>query len=471
MHVVIYNSNKYLNNINNKYNTIDNMQGYYEALQLIATFGQACISKSYSYTNNKNIKKHHLHIHKNLIKHTLGPTNHKKSKYLTTKIIYNILNQLKLKPQYNYYNKNFQITIPKYRSNDLYRTIDIIEEIGRIYGYQNFIDNIPYSNKRGNISKQYKMIRYVRQYFRDIGLHEVINSSLNKSYFFPTKANNILSQIHVHNPLLTDQSTLRYSLLDNIIKNKIYNYKQKNNNIEIFEIGKVFTKNIKHNIQQEEIHIAGILSNTTFIKKSWETKPSHLNWFHAKGIIEQFFEKIQIAIICHPINKLDAKELQYLSLSNFDINNTICFRYAKNHQIIGLMGMINRNICKEISQHETINIFELNIQSLINNYEIKSHLSYIFKYYSIYPSVIRDISIKINKNISIHEIQQFIYNLNTTLIQNVEVFNQYKDIQNIHKKCVGIRITYNGIHKTLDQNDLQLIEQDIQIILQTYQSV
>nr|YP_009300451.1 phenylalanyl-tRNA synthetase beta chain [Campylaephora sungminbooi]AKU47370.1 phenylalanyl-tRNA synthetase beta chain [Campylaephora sungminbooi]ALN11817.1 phenylalanyl-tRNA synthetase beta chain [Campylaephora sungminbooi] len=463
-------SNKYLENIKNIYNTIDNMQGYYEALQLIATFGKGCISKSYSYTNNKNIKEYNLYIHKNLIQSTLGTTHNSKSQYLKKQIIDKTLKQLKLKPQYNYYNKHFKITIPRYRINDLCRKIDLIEEIGRIYGYQNFIDKIPYINKKGNISKQYQMIKYIRQYFRDIGLHEVINSSLNKSLLIQTRNNDRSHTINVYNPLLEDQSNLRYSLLDNILKNKIHNYKQKNNNIEIFEIGKVFIHDMKKNIQQEKIHLAGILSNTKFIKTSWKSKPSDLNWFHAKGILEQFFEKIQIGITWHPINKLNEKEQQYLSLSNFDIKNTICIRNAINYKIIGLLGIVNPNICKDIVNNETINIFELHLNHLIKYYHKKSHLSYIFNSYSIYPSVTRDISIKIYKHKPIKEVEDFIYNVNKSLIQNVEVFNQYKDVNNINKKCIGIRITYNGINKTLDQNDLQVIEQNIQFILQTYQS-
>ena len=446
------------------------MQGYSEALQLIATFGQAYISKSYLYNNKTSIQKHHLRLNKNLIKHTLGPINHKKSQYLTQQDISSLLKQLQLQPQYNYYNKNFKITIPLHRSNDLYRKIDIIEEISRIYGYQNFIDNIPYINKKGHISKQYQIIKDIRQYFRDLGLHEVINSSLNKIPLPPAITNHTSSTINIYNPLLADQSYLRHNLLDNIIKNKIYNYKQKNNNIEIFEIGKVFKENKTNYTQQEEIHIAGILSNQTFIKQSWQTKPSKLNWFHAKGILEQFFEKMQIAITWHPINTLNEKENKSVLLNNFDLKNTICIGNAINNQIIGYLGLIDHNICKEISKEATINIFELNIHHLINYAHKQSHLSYIFENYSIYPSVTRDISIKINKDVSINTIQQFIFNLNKKLIQNVEIFNQYKDIENINKKCVGIRITYNGINRTLDQNDLELIENDITFILQTYQS-
>nr|YP_010865184.1 phenylalanyl-tRNA synthetase beta chain [Campylaephora boydenii]WGT74039.1 phenylalanyl-tRNA synthetase beta chain [Campylaephora boydenii] len=463
-------SNKYLKNIKNIYNTVDNIQGYYEALQLIATFGKGCISKSYSYTNNQDLKEHNLYIHKNLIKYTLGPTHNKKSRYLKKQTIYNTLEQLKLKPQYNYYNKNFKITIPRYRINDLYRKIDLIEEIGRIHGYQNFIDKIPYLNKKGNRSKQYQIIKDIRQYFRDIGLHEVLNSSLKQSFVSQIKNDNQSHAINVYNPLLEDQSNLRYSLLDNIVKNKIHNYKQKNNNIEIFEIGKVFRKNTEKNIQQEKIHLAGILSNTTFAKISWESKPSDLNWFHAKGILEQFFEKIQIEVTWHTIKQLNAQELNYLSLSNFDIKNTICIRNAINYKIIGLLGIINPNICKDIINYKTINIFELNINHVIKYYNKKSHLSYLFNQYSVYPSVIRDISLKIYKNRPINEIQHFIYNLNKSLIHNVEVFNQYKDINNINKKCIGIRITYNSLNKTLNKSDLQLIEQNIQLILQTYQS-
>lgn len=459
----------YSTEIKNTYNTRDNMQGYYEALQLIATFGKGYISKSYSYHNsekNQNI----LNINKNFIQKTLGPINQKKSKYLPVTNILEILRQLNLKPRYNYYEKNFEIRIPQYRYNDLYRKIDITEEVGRIYGYENFIDDINYTDKTGNLSKQYEIIKNIRQYFRDIGLHEAINSSLNKSQVYKLKQNQTISKINIYNPLLDEQSKLRDNLIENLIKNKIHNYKQKNNNIEIFEIGKIFKHSIETNTKEETIHIAGILANKNFIKQSWDRKNTDLNWFHAKGILEQFFEKIQLNITSNHINTLNAQELKDLSLQNFDIKNTICIRETINNRLIGLMGPINKNIYQEFSQYQYINIFEFNINEIIKHLSKKIHLSYIFSDYSIYPSVVRDLSLKIQKNINIINVKEFIYNLNTNFIQKVEIFNQYID-RETNKKCIGIRIIYNGNTKTLDKKDLQLIDKDIAKIYKTYNKI
>lgn len=455
-------SDYYNNNIKNSYNTIDNMQGYDEAIHLIATFSKAYISKSYNYNNT--IKKQHfrLSIKKNTIKYTLGPIYKTKSKYLTRETISNILNQLKLKPQYHYYNKKFTVTVPTYRLNDLYRTSDIIEEIGRIYGYHNFIDKLPHINRIGKSSNRYKAIKYIRQYFRDIGMHEVINSSLYKNTH---NQDNIVS---IHNPLLEDQSSLRDNLINHIIQNKVYNYKQKNHNTEFFEIGKIFQNKI--NIRREEIHIAGIMGNNNFIKQSWNHKPSSLNWFHAKGILEQFFEKIHIRTTWYEINNLNKSQITAFSIKHFDMQNTAYIINNINNEIIGLVGQINKKMYKSINNDELLTIFEFNLNQLINNNNKNSHLSYIFSKYSMYPSVIRDISIKINKNYNINKIKQFIYEINKELIQKVEVFNQYQDIIDISKKCIGIRITYNSNNKTLDQYDLQLIEQNIETIMRTYNS-
>ena len=463
-------SNNYNTKAKNINNTIDDMKGYDEALKLISTFGKASISKSYSYMNHANQRQHKLKISKQLIQHTLGTTSKTNSKYLKQKTIYNILNQLNLKPKYNYYNKSFTVIIKKHRINDLSRPIDIIEEIGRTYGYQNFIDEIPCIHKKGLLSKQYKITKEIREYFRNIGIHEVINSSLDKAESNKLKDKNFSNIIDIYNPLLEDQSRLRNNLIDSLIQNKIYNYKQKNDNTELFEIGKVFIQNIKTNIKQEEIHLAGCLGNTNFIKKSWATKTSQLNWFHAKGTIEEFFEKLQIDITWHPINTVKTEELTNLSLKNFNIHSTICLRHVLNNKVVGIMGQLDPALYKEIPKNENIYIFEFNLQQLINNYNKKSHLSYIFSHYSRYPSVIRDISIKIPKNYPIPEIIKFIYKLNLELMHKVEVFNQYKDINNINKKCIGIRIIYNDKNRTLNQHDLQSIDKGVEMIVHYYES-
>nr|QCI06663.1 Phenylalanine-tRNA ligase beta subunit [Gayliella sp.] len=446
------------------YNQAHFNDAYNEALRLLATFGYGTISKSYINIPHNIRERHTITINKSIIQNTLGPINNSVFKYLKVKEIQTILEQLELEPQYNYYTKNFHVNIPIHRSHDLKRQVDIIEEIGRIYGYEQFIDKIPQFNTQNNLTAQYKIIKHIRKYFRDIGLYEVINTSLQKNYIHSglTKYKNI----KLYNPILDDQSTLRNSLIHHIIQNKIYNYKQKNSNIEIFEIGTIFHQKTHLRNVSETINISGLLGNNNFIKTSWSDKTTELTWLHAKGILEKLFEQLQIRVKWEKYNK--SVSVDNIITEYYNLDSTTLIRNYDNNEIIGILGEINQIFYKELSDYKTINIFEIQLNALINALKPKSHLSYTFSYYSVYPSVIRDISIKVSNNLTFEEIRDIIYSTNKNLIHKIELFNEYKNTDKHNSRFIGIRITYNSIHRTLNSYDLQQIDEEINYILTKY---
>lgn len=465
--IIICSYNYKKQNINldrDTYNQTYFNEAYNEALKLLATFGYGTISKSYIYLSHNTQQTKKIIINKSSIQKTLGPINNLNFKYLKFQEIKTILERLQLKPYYNYYTKNFNVSIPINRSNDLKRKIDIIEEIGRIYGYENFIDKIPQFHLQNNLTKQYKIIKQVREYFRNTGLHEVINTSLQKKDLSDNLTE--CKDIKLYNPILDEQSILRNSLIDNIIQNKIYNYKQKNNNIEIFEIGTVFNSQINSNHITETINISGLLSNNNLIKKSWADKHTELTWLHAKGILEKLFKQLDIAVKWEKYNQL----LDNTINEHYNLDNTTLIRDNHSHEILGVLGEINQKFYKELPDYKSINIFDIKLNALINAVNPKSHLSYIFSNYSVYPSVIRDISIKISEKLTIEEIKEHIYSTNKKLIHRIELFNEYKDSHIKNHRFIGIRITYNGQNRTLINDDLQQIDEEIQSILTKYNS-
>ncbi len=434
---------------------------YQEALMIISIVTQGITSKLYYYAKNIITLNNTISINKKIIQQTLGPLKNSSYKYLNTQKIKDILNQLKLNPEYDYYTKTFKITIPKYRYKDLYRDIDIIEEIGRIYGYENFLDRLPSKHKQGFISEKYHLINRIRQIFRDIGLHEVINSSLTKKNKL-IKSN--IEDISVYNPLLEEQSILRHNLIEDLICNKAYNYRQQNRNIEIFEIGRVFNQSLSEKQYHEEIHLAGIMGNKNFIQTSWGGKSYDLTWFHAKGTIEHLFEKLQISIYWDSINLNNQN--QNLELFNYCYNpkKTAYIKTINNNIIIGILGQITNKLSKHLYDNQPIYMFEININILQKYIKYQQHLEYTFSKYSIYPSVSRDISIQISKNITLSKIKTYIYQTNPSLIENIDIFNEYYDRKN-NKRYIGIRITYRSNDKTLNNNDIENIDKTIRNIL------
>nr|AOM64627.1 phenylalanyl-tRNA synthetase beta chain [Riquetophycus sp.] len=444
--------NKHLKNIIRS----DFNSAYDELIYLILTLNQGSTEKLYKYKkhyiNNKIIKIYPQNIVK-----TLGPCKKSNELILSNQTIKNILAQLKFIIHNNA--DHLLVQIPEHRQADINREIDIIEEVARIYGFDKFIDELPSNNRLGSTPYIIKLIKKIRHILRNIGLHEVVHYSLEK------QSNNNINNINIYNPLIYDQSRLKISLVQQLINTAIYNKKQKNSPIEYFEIGKIFYKVQKQDNEfkyLENIHIAGIIGNHNFSRRLWNEKNYELTWFQAKGIMEDFFEKLNANVIWIQ---------HYKAINNImeDIIIKVCHPYrtailcnASTKKIIGIFGQLNTKLKNDLGNTHTTYIFEINLEDLEDTISHNKHLAYNAKRYSLYPSVTRDISIVMNKNDSTEHIKKKILAYSKMCIESIEVFNEYTTYKlNKKNRSVGFRITYRLNNRTLNDKDIHNIDQEI----------
>nr|QVY57879.1 phenylalanine tRNA synthetase [Betaphycus gelatinus] len=385
----------------------------------------------------------------------LGPINNKKN-YLTKQNIIQILKQLKFQPKYE--NNIFSVTIPEHRGTDIRRSIDVIEEIGRIYGFNYFNSEITKHNKDGCNSKINIFIDKLRLILRNIGLHEVVHYSLEN------QCNN-KNTINLYNPLLEDQINLRYNLINNLLNTTIYNTKQTNTSIECFEIGRIFQMQSELNNSQqyaEETHLAGIIGKDNFSKTSWSQKGEMLNWFQAKGLLENLFEHLHTTITWEHIKPNNSiKEYEnFLKLSH--PYRCAILKNQNTKEIIGIFSELNIQFAQKLKKQHRIYIFEVNLLNLMKTIRPIKHSHYTWKKYSNYPSVIRDISIIPNTNTTANIIQNIIFSSHS-LIESVKIFNEYYIENNL--RSISFRITYRSHNKTLNDDDIQDIDNNIQYLL------
>nr|QCI04720.1 Phenylalanine-tRNA ligase beta subunit [Bornetia secundiflora] len=429
------------------------INAYQETINLLTTYGQGTIGKSYEYYDTKARTKKNIFINfkNDDIRNILGPINNSHFEFLTIQQISQILKQLYLKP--TYYKKTLQVKIPEYRAKDLIRRIDIIEEIARIHGFQFFLDKLPVTKKRGKISKNRFFTQKIRHILRYFGLHEVINCSLvGQQSSLDDRYN-----LYLYNPMTDEQKILRHNLIENLLSNYYYNIKQKNTHIELFEIGKIFYQN--KNIIQEQMHLAGIIYNPNYTRLAWDKKAEPISWFHAKSIIENCCELLQANINWNNLNIKNSitksfTKIEYL----FDKHQQIGIYNRVNNDLIGIFGQLNYNYYKKTDKNSPIYIFELNIRKLINTINAINHLNYIIKPYSLYPSVTRDISIKLNYLDTIETIKHKILYHKKEWIESMNIINAYYDKKS-KSQFLCIRIVYRAKNKTLNSIDINNIDQ------------
>nr|YP_010199273.1 phenylalanine-tRNA ligase beta subunit [Crassiphycus usneoides]UAD88722.1 phenylalanine-tRNA ligase beta subunit [Crassiphycus usneoides] len=442
----------------------DFLNAFYEAVQLVRSFGFAILGKFYGYSKPYDISETII-LEKSRIHNILGSVRVGSYGYLTVKEIIDLLESLNFVVMYNGLKNIFKIRVPINRKNDVKRPIDIIEEIGRVYGFNKFVSKLPDIRK-------YRIFQYnlsidkiyqVRDLLRYLGLSEVQNYSL----YYNTIPDN-KTEVKVFNPLTQDQSYLRSSLIGQLVINQQHNLRQGNKNIEIFEIGKVFKLNsssMKLNTicnSYECLFLSGLITNSTFLRQSWSDKPRQLSWFHAKGLIEEFLDKLEVIAIWKSVNNVDESSL-FINVIKLLRINRIAIIYNMSDQEIGIFGQL-RNCYGDFTY-----IFEFDFMKLVASAKSYNHINSIIYPYSSYPSVTRDISLTLRNSSSIRSIQQQIYSFNNSLIESVEVFNHYRNnYSNFYN--VGLRVIYRAYNRTLNYDDLNRIDKEIEGLLNKYKS-
>nr|YP_009392148.1 Phenylalanine-tRNA ligase beta subunit [Periphykon beckeri]ARW60496.1 Phenylalanine-tRNA ligase beta subunit [Periphykon beckeri] len=427
---------------------------FIDSIKLITTiFG--CRIEKYSHAHQRIIHKTQtIEIEKKNINQCLGYTKGKKLRFIEVKTIKKILKQLKLQPTYYKKNKIFKITTPTYRKNDLTRGIDIIEEIGRIYKFHYFFNRIKESKIKGNRSKKFIKVKQIRRTLNQLGFHEVINCCITENI------KNDSTTAKIYNPIINTQKELRKNITENLINNYRQNIKHSTNQIEIFEIGKVFS-NSNQKQHNEKTHLSGLIYNKKYARSDWSNKPSEITLFHFKNIIETFLETINsTAILKKIVNNNENKDTNYPE-HLLKKNKKIGIYNKKNKVMIGIIGEINNKIIKN---NEIIYIFEANLSKLIETTKLTYHLRYVAKQYSHYPSVTRDISIKVKKYTDIQKIKQLIIKNQNKFLESIDVFNEYININDRAKneiRYVGLRITYRSHTKTLNSQDIMEIDKNL----------
>jgi len=332
-------------------------------------------------------------------------------------------------------NKELYFSIPNSRK-DLKREIDLIEEYSRFIGYKNFNEIIP-KKEFVYCKNNRKSEKLIKQFFINYGFNEVLTNSI---YEFQKIEKETLT---LTNPLSNELSILRTSLIPNLINIFETNLRSNSKDLKFFEIGRTFKKFKKQIIEQEKL---GAIFNFQ-IQKNSNTGTNE--WFQAKGFIEGFFKHFNSEnLLFEPINS---------NLSVFHPTRAVIIK--ANKIILGTFGEINPNYQKVANFKEKVYVFELNL-NVLNSWKTKANIIKA-KEFSKYPSITKDISITVNKNIKF-ELLELVIRKNTSNIKHIHFFDIYFDSK--IKDCVniGIRLEFQSNNETLVT---ETIEQQINNLL------
>jgi len=341
-------------------------------------------------------------------------------------------------------NKNYgwDVEVLPNRSQDLYREVDLIEEIARLIGYDLFDENIPNPLIPGKLTNLQNSIRKIRNGFIHSGFNEVLTYSL--------VSNDNNNRIRIANPLLKETSCLRNNLWEDHIKIVNQNIKSGSNNCWIFEIGKIFTD--KNNSFLEEEFINGaICGNNKF--ELWDNsgKEKDLDYFEARGKLREAFDTLKINILDKTTDKID-----FLHPGR----TALLFIEGKES---GYFGQLHPKYQIEKNYLKNIYLFNIKLSIISEACTRKNKWNPVFENYPTVPKIERDINLIFNKRYTINDIISSIRKSGKKLLEEVNLVDIYSD-ESLGKDNISytFRLSYRDRDKTL--KDSEIIELNSNII-------
>ena len=426
------------------------LESFYKLIHLLRISNPNLICKLHTFNQNLRQDSEPILLHYKTIQEILGPTKQyeKNEKYIAPKLITNYLTRLNFTHKYHDSKALWEVNIPYSRSDDITREIDLIEEIGRLHGFNHFLSRLPKIKTIGNEDNSYQTRKKITSCLLNLGLNELIHYSLVKKRTF------IENDIELINPLILDYSNLRSTLLPNLIQTVEENRKQGNLIVEGFEFGHVFSARKGHDFQEKE-YVAGIFGGTSR-KSTWSNLSNSLTWFEAKGKMEQFFNQLNL----RPIWETDS-----FAHSN-EIFHPYCTAklYLENKTDLGIFGQIHPSLAKKLNLPFNLYLFELNFESIQR--QIQMNQLRIYQEYSSYPKIIKDLSFIIPDNTSFKEIQNLLYCNGTKFLSNIDLLDEYQGAsipENHISLC--LQLTFQSNEKTLQNQEIEMTIQKIQSLL------
>lgn len=347
-----------------------------------------------------------------------------------------ILNQLGILIK-NQDNEILTLEIPLNKV-DVTREADVIEEILRIYGYNNV--ELPEQMRISLVTKpkpdQENINKKIRKILTGTGFQEILNNSLsNSTYSQKFLGSDDASIIKLLNPLSSELDSLRQSMLFGALETISFNINRKNSDLKLFEIGKVYAK-VEDKYTESNI-LSVILCGSQY-PELWNTGRDKENFFRIKGTLEIMFKQLGLS----PAQKVHAPE------------NIVSggIEYHLNTKLFAFAGIVKNEVLKAFDIPNEVYFAQINLDDLykpISNHKVN------FAEVSKFPEVRRDLALLIDENIGFDQLVQIAKKHEKTLLKSVQLFDVYQG-KNLEsgKKSYALSFTLQDDGATL--NDKQI---------------
>lgn len=341
--------------------------------------------------------------------------------------------------------ESLMLQIPPFKA-DVQRDVDVVEEILRVFGYNNIkLPDLMSSALvyRPSVDKD-KIINTLSDLLVSQGFNEILSNSLTKSSYYQEKD----SLVKLLNPLSSELDVMRQTLLFNGLETIVYNQNRKSPNIKFFEIGKTYTKQSDKFVENSFV---GIFISGNYAQENWSVNKSATNFFHLKGYVQTILEKFGLA------------EANFLFNQESDSLFNYALTYQLNDRELVKLGKVSTKIQKQFDITNEVFYAQINLDNFI---KLASKTKIQYKEIGKYPSVRRDLALLIDKQINYHQLEKLAYKQEKRLLKQVNLFDVYEG-KNLEegKKSYAVSFVFQDDEKTL--TDVQ-IDRTMERLIQVF---
>lgn len=327
------------------------------------------------------------------------------------------------------------VKIPTYR-HDISAEVDLIEEVARIYGY----DNIPKTSPRYHGSKipnapLFTFENEVRNQLLAAGLQEFLTCDLIGPHLLQIVNDESMAetQVTVLNPVSIEQSILRTSLLPGLLQVVKHNWDRQNRTTFGFEIGRIHFKQGNHYIEDT---VFGIILGGKGRPHHWDRKPQEIDFYDLKGMIENLLHELRIP------------EVRFKKSSLETLHPGRSASVVAGELTIGSFGEVHPAIIRRLDVDQRLLFAEFNLQDLLKVRKDKAKMREV----PMLPSSERDLTLTLPNTISIQSVFDWIRATSSNLLEEVTLIDVYES-EKLGKgqKNVTFRFTYRDLKKTVSQ--------------------
>ncbi|WP_417536041.1 phenylalanine--tRNA ligase subunit beta [Methylophaga sp.] len=327
----------------------------------------------------------------------------------------------------------WQVSVPSFRF-DLSIEVDLIEELGRLYGY----DKLPNTRPQGtvlttNITETLTPVERLQNLMVDRGYHEAVTYSFVEPKIQQLLAQDDSAPIKLANPISSDLSVMRTSLWPGLVQAMVYNANRQHDRIRLFEVGRVFKGTLNDIAQPRQI--GGLIYGSNYAEQ-WSQKPREVDFFDIKADVEALLA-------------LGGGQVRFEKESHPALHPGQSARVYKNDEAIGWLGAIHPKLNKSLDIDGKVYVFELSLNELVDSVVPE------FETLSKFPALRRDLALLVDDVVNAGQIEDCLSKIDSDILKSFQLFDVYSgEGVELGKKSLAVAFILQHKERTLTDDEV-----------------